>query len=78
MKGQNWNWEALLSSYQFLLKPSLLKPKQIIKNIAELNFKNIKTKAKYIAFDKDNTLTRPYAIDIDPRLQVIKIFFKFF
>ncbi|KAJ3290005.1 hypothetical protein HDU79_003620 [Rhizoclosmatium sp. JEL0117] len=51
MKGQSWNPKGLTSIWTLLTRPSLSLKREGI---------------KAICFDKDNTLTAPYSVDIHP------------
>ena len=65
--GQYINFEGLKFSLRGILNPSLYKPHYSINTIAEINFKNLKKNGiKFIIFDKDNTLTKPYSKGFHP------------
>jgi phosphatidylglycerophosphatase GEP4 len=58
--GQSINLPFVLA--KLLYKPRLLIPQMRVADIREINFKHLKSLGfQAVAFDKDNTLTRPYS-----------------
>lgn len=74
MKGQSWNWQGILKSWEWIAQPNLLKPRRIVSNLSSLDFDHLyQCGFRGIAFDKDNTLTAPYALEIHPPFKVITL-----
>jgi phosphatidylglycerophosphatase GEP4 len=63
--GQYFNIEAMKLAFNFITNPKSLKPDIICKSIVDINLTELRDKhnIKYIIFDKDNTLTKPYEIN---------------
>ena len=72
MRGQSWNWEGISVTLQtLLLNRQWLLPKRIVRDIRDLDFGNLRKEGfTAIAFDKDNTLSAPYASHIYPPFAV--------
>ena len=65
--GQYFNWQGVKFNIKCLLRPKLFKPHYRVKTITDINFLAMKQNGiKYIVFDKDNTLTIPYAKEFYP------------
>jgi phosphatidylglycerophosphatase GEP4 len=60
--GQYLNLDAIIFNLSFLLNPSKLRPDLLCGSILDIEPRALATKhnVKYIVFDKDNTLTKPY------------------
>jgi phosphatidylglycerophosphatase GEP4 len=65
---QSLNTKALVTLASVIRRPSLMVPHVSVDNISELNYQAMKERAgiKAVVFDKDNTLTAPYAMEIHP------------
>ena len=65
---QSINTKALVTLATVIRRPSLLVPHVSVDNVSELNYQAMKERAgiKAVVFDKDNTLTAPYAMEIHP------------
>jgi phosphatidylglycerophosphatase GEP4 len=64
---QSWNLQGIKGFFGSLLTPSLFLPHMVIPNISHLNIQQLQQKGiKFLVFDKDNTLTRPYELEIFP------------
>ena len=65
---QSINTKALVTLASVIRRPSLLVPHVSVDNVSELNYQAMKERAgiKAVVFDKDNTLTAPYAMEIHP------------
>jgi phosphatidylglycerophosphatase GEP4 len=65
---QSINTKALVTLASVLRRPSLLVPHVSLENISQLNYTAMKEQAgiRAVVFDKDNTLTAPYALEIHP------------
>ncbi len=63
---QSLNTKALATLAYVLRHPTVLVPHVSVANVSELNYKAMKERAgvKAVVFDKDNTLTAPYGMDI--------------
>ena len=72
MRGQSWNWEGLSVTLQTLLfNRQWLLPRRIVRDIRDLDFGHLKKEGFIaVAFDKDNTLSAPYASKIHPPFAV--------
>ncbi|KAJ3070403.1 hypothetical protein HDU98_006587 [Podochytrium sp. JEL0797] len=67
MKGQSWNPKGLTSAFSLFTKPSLFIPQLAVDNIARIDFRALKKAGvQAVCFDKDNTLTAPFAVNIHP------------
>jgi phosphatidylglycerophosphatase GEP4 len=68
--GQSWNLQGIKGFFGSLLTPSLFLPHMVVPNISHLNIQHLQQKGiKLLVFDKDNTLTRPYDLEIFPPFQ---------
>lgn len=66
---QSFNSAALFSIIRVLIRPYLLLPQTKVPSISNISFKGLKEcGVKGIIFDKDNTLTAPYALSIYPSI----------
>ena len=67
---QSWNWPAVRTTMRVLLRqPSLAVPHIEVQTIAQLDYRRMRAAGcEAIIFDKDNTLTEPYADEIEPSL----------
>ena len=67
---QAFNWPAVRLTGRVLLRqPSLALPHVEVSTIADLNFKALRALGcRGVVFDKDNTLTAPYADGVEPSL----------
>jgi len=76
--GQLWNPQAYLYfPYARLFKKELAMPHRAVRSIASLNPQEfVDAGFKGIIFDKDNTLTAPYALKIFPGLEQAVASFK--
>jgi phosphatidylglycerophosphatase GEP4 len=65
---QSLNTKALVTLASVIRRPSLLVPHVSVDNISEINYAAMKERAgiRAVVFDKDNTLTAPYAMEIHP------------
>ncbi|CAG8775885.1 21111_t:CDS:2 [Cetraspora pellucida] len=64
---QSLNFNAIFGIFSVFKKPQLAVPHIIIDDIRDIKFDLLKRKGiKALAFDKDNTLTTPYASEIYP------------
>ncbi|KAL3940356.1 MAG: hypothetical protein SGARI_000996 [Bacillariaceae sp.] len=65
---QSLNTKALVTLASVIRHPSLMVPHVSVDNVSELNYAALKERAgiKAVVFDKDNTLTAPYANVIHP------------
>jgi phosphatidylglycerophosphatase GEP4 len=69
--GQYFNIDGILLNLKYLYRLNKVKPDIYVKSILDLDLNNLKdeNKVKYIVFDKDNTLTLPYKIEIEKKLE---------
>ncbi|KAH9252167.1 HAD phosphatase, family IIIA [Batrachochytrium salamandrivorans] len=68
---QSINLSGLKGVLSILFRPSLAVPHLVVDDISSLPFAKLKLAGfKAIAFDKDNTLTAPYACGIHPPFQM--------
>lgn len=66
---QSFNGAAVRSAMRVIIRPSLLLPHVKVPNISHISFRGLREcGVKGIIFDKDNTLTAPYALSIYPSL----------
>jgi phosphatidylglycerophosphatase GEP4 len=67
---QSFNWNAIRTSARVLLRqPSLAVPHIEVRTVADLDFAALRrTGCHAVVFDKDNTLTAPYADALEPSL----------
>lgn len=65
---QSLNTKALVTLASVIRRPSLMVPHVSVDNISEINYAVMKERAgiRAVVFDKDNTLTAPYASEIHP------------
>jgi phosphatidylglycerophosphatase GEP4 len=65
---QSLNTKALVTLASVIRRPSLLVPHVSVDNISQVDYAAMKERAgiRAIVFDKDNTLTAPYAMEIHP------------
>ena len=65
---QSLNTKALLALASVVRRPSLLVPHVSLDNVSQLHYQALKDRCgiRAIVFDKDNTLTAPYGLDIHP------------
>ncbi|KAG7345770.1 HAD phosphatase family IIIA protein [Nitzschia inconspicua] len=65
---QSLNTKALVTLASVIRRPSLMVPHVSVDNISEINYEAMKEHAgiRAVIFDKDNTLTAPYAMDLHP------------
>lgn len=65
---QSLNTKALLSVWTLLRRPSLTVPHLAVENISMVNYTKLKEECgiSSIIYDKDNTLTAPYASQLHP------------
>ncbi|KAI8617116.1 mitochondrial PGP phosphatase-domain-containing protein [Chytriomyces sp. MP71] len=69
MQGQSWNAKGVGGVLRVALRPSLAVPQLSVASVASLDFGKLKRAGvRVLAFDKDNTLTAPYALGIHPPL----------
>ncbi|KAJ3238973.1 hypothetical protein HDU81_006788 [Chytriomyces hyalinus] len=67
MKGQHWNAQAVGSLFQTATRPSLLVPHVRVSGVDAIDFARLRRSgATAVVFDKDNTITAPYALSIHP------------
>jgi len=58
-------------TFRLLRQPELLLPHLEVQDITNLNWAALhKTGARGLVFDKDNTLTLPYALHLEPKLEL--------
>ncbi|RKP11985.1 mitochondrial PGP phosphatase-domain-containing protein [Piptocephalis cylindrospora] len=68
--GQSWNFAGILSFLSVLRRPQLAVPHFVIPNLAYLRVNGLREcGVKAVAFDKDNTLTRPYSNSLEPEFE---------
>ncbi|KAI8923018.1 mitochondrial PGP phosphatase-domain-containing protein [Entophlyctis helioformis] len=68
--GQSINWSGLAGALGVLVRPSLVVPHLVVADIRQLPVAKLREAGFCaIAFDKDNTLTAPYAMEIHPPFQ---------
>ena len=67
---QSFNWPAIRVTGRVLFKqPALALPHVEVNNIADLDFRKLKSLGcRGVVFDKDNTLTAPYIDEVEPSL----------
>eukprot|EP00966_Prymnesium_polylepis_P142984 3300502-Prymnesium_polylepis.1 len=67
---QSFNWPAIVTTVRVVLRqPSLALPHLKVRDIRDIDFDGLRAAGcTGVVFDKDNTLTLPYADDVDPRL----------
>jgi len=67
---QSFNWPAILTTARVVFRqPSLALPHLKVRDIRDIDFQRLRRAGcAGVVFDKDNTLTAPYADCIDPRL----------
>lgn len=65
---QSINTKALLTLASVVRRPSLFVPHVALSNVSQLNYTALKEHCgiRAVIFDKDNTLTAPYGMDIHP------------
>jgi phosphatidylglycerophosphatase GEP4 len=66
---QSLNLSSIWTTLRVLLTPSLAVPHILVPDIRSINFFALRRHFHHIAFDKDNTLTAPYAPSIHPPFQ---------
>ncbi|ORX94375.1 HAD-superfamily phosphatase [Basidiobolus meristosporus CBS 931.73] len=60
--GQSFNPQGIINAFKVLVRPKLIVPHSVVKDIRDINYLKLKEGGiKTIAFDKDNCLTAPYA-----------------
>ncbi|KAF9938422.1 hypothetical protein BGZ67_000193 [Mortierella alpina] len=65
--GQSFNLQGVLQSFRVLASPRLMIPNLVVRDVRDINFEQLhKAGITAIAFDKDNCLTRPYGLEINP------------
>jgi phosphatidylglycerophosphatase GEP4 len=69
--GQYFNMDGILLNLKYVFKLHKIKPDISVNSILDLDLIKLKNEnnVKYIVFDKDNTLTMPYKIEIEKRLE---------
>ena len=67
---QSFNWPAIATTVRVVFRqPSLALPHLKVRDIRDVDFNGLRAAGcTGVVFDKDNTLTLPYADDVDPRL----------
>ena len=66
---QAWNWPAIRTTARVLLKPSLAMPHVEVTDIRQVDFMRLRASGcEGVVFDKDNTITAPYADFVAPHL----------
>ena len=67
---QSINWPAIRTTGRVLFgRPSLAVPHLDVRDIRDIDFHKLRTAGcEGVIFDKDNTLTAPYADEVEPRL----------
>ena len=65
---QSLNTKALLTLASVVRRPSLMVPHVSLQNVSQLNYTALKERCgiRAVIFDKDNTLTAPYGMEIHP------------
>jgi phosphatidylglycerophosphatase GEP4 len=65
---QSMNTKALLTLASVVRRPSLFVPHVALSNVSQLNYTALKEHCgiRAVIFDKDNTLTAPYGMEIHP------------
>jgi phosphatidylglycerophosphatase GEP4 len=63
---QSFNFASIGTTLRVLLTPSLAVPHIIVSDIRSINWFALRRHFHHIAFDKDNTLTAPYAPTLHP------------
>lgn len=72
MVGQWWNGAAVFAGLRYaLLRPSLLMPTFQSETLARVDWPKLKEVhgIEFVVFDKDNTLTAPYALELHPSVE---------
>ncbi len=68
--GQLTGTQAIKLNLSCLMSPELFVPVVSIKNINDIDWEALaKCGVSYIVFDKDNTLTSPYELEIHPLIR---------
>jgi len=69
--GQYLNIQGIWLNLKYVFKLHRIKPDIMVDSILDLELAKLKyeKKVKYIVFDKDNTLTHPYKIEIEKLLE---------
>jgi phosphatidylglycerophosphatase GEP4 len=65
--GQSVNWAALrVLALRVAREPRLAVPRRVVRTIADVDWAALRADAgvRYVVFDKDNTLTAPYADEV--------------
>ena len=61
---------ALRLNFESIMKPELFVPVLSVQSIAELRWDRLrKSGVEHIVFDKDNTLTSPYSLELHPTVK---------
>jgi phosphatidylglycerophosphatase GEP4 len=70
MLSQSWNWPGVAMTFRCLTRePSLLLPHATVRDFGALDFPRLRRAGVLgVVLDKDNTLTAPYADEIEPSL----------
>jgi len=65
---QSLNTKALLALASVVRRPALMVPHVSLDNVSQLHYQALKDRCgiRAVIFDKDNTLTAPYGMDIHP------------
>ena len=69
--GQYFNINGIILNLKYSFRLHKIKPNILVNSILDLDLKKLKSenKVKYIIFDKDNTLTLPYKIEIERKFE---------
>ena len=71
---QSFHFAGLFGALESIWRPSLLVPKLTYRNVSEIPFESLYQQGyRYLLFDKDNTLTAPYALDSPHQATIEKI-----
>ena len=65
--GQSWNGPAVRALGRVAARPGLLAPHFSVGTVGEVDFPKLRAAGvRAVLFDKDNTLTRPYELELHP------------
>mgnify|MGYP006096656233 CR=1 FL=1 len=68
--GQSWNGPAVKKLFTVARRPSLLEPCISVQDLSHINISSLVDRGiKGVIFDKDNTITAPYALEAHPQVK---------
>lgn len=68
--GQSFNTAAISALWRYVRSPSLLVPHVHVENLAKIDWEALKRRGiKAVLLDKDNTVTRPYKLEVEPAVE---------